>query len=43
MICRHWIGDERRFCESTVDVRRYKDGDRCPEHSPAAIRKAEDR
>jgi hypothetical protein len=39
MRCGFWIGAEGRFCWSTVDVRRFKDGHFCPAHTPAETRK----
>lgn len=39
MTCGHWIGAEKRYCGATVGVRRFKDGCRCPQHTPAEISK----
>lgn len=35
--CRHWHGDQHRYCHTTTSVRRYLTGLRCPDHTPAAI------
>lgn len=35
--CRHWLGDEGRYCRSGEGVRRYVPGLRCPDHTPAAL------
>jgi hypothetical protein len=39
MKCGHWIGAESRFCGATEDVVRFKDGYRCPVHTPAEMAK----
>ena len=38
MRCTHWIGAEHRHCHATDDVRPYLTGDRCPAHTPRALK-----
>lgn len=36
--CRYWLGaHHRRLCDATHDIRRYLPGQRCPQHTPAAL------
>lgn len=35
--CGHWIGVDRRYCHNPNGVRRYIQGPRCPDHTPAAL------
>lgn len=35
LACRHWIGDQSRYCDSAA--RLYLIGARCPAHTPAAL------
>lgn len=35
--CRHWLGDEGRYCRVGEGVRHYVPGPRCPAHTPAAL------
>lgn len=36
--CDHWIGDEWRHCKEVDGVRRFLPGNRCPAHTPRALR-----
>lgn len=36
--CTHWIGAERRHCKEVDGVRRYLPGNRCPDHTPNALK-----
>lgn len=38
MSCTHWIGADHRYCDRTDDVRPYLTGDRCPAHTPNALK-----
>ena len=35
--CGHWIGAASRYCHTTIGVRPYLIGPRCPAHTPARI------
>jgi len=36
-VCTHWVGAERRHCQSVDGVRAFLTGPRCPAHTPAAL------
>ncbi|WP_406417957.1 hypothetical protein [Streptomyces sp. NBC_01614] len=36
--CTHWIGAESRHCKEADGVRLFIVGDRCPAHTPNALR-----
>lgn len=36
--CRHWIGAEHRYCREADGVRLYIPGNRCPAHTPNALK-----
>lgn len=40
--CTHWIGPEQRHCHARDNVRLYLTGPRCPNHTPNALRTAQE-